>query len=208
MNIAIFGASGQSGAFIVQQALEKGFHVTAVVRSPEKITLKHPNLKVLKGDILSGAGLDQALAGQQVVISALGPTTLKATTVYSEGGKNILDAMRKNNVNRFICMTSAGVEDHDPSFPFFYKLVVKRMLREVYADATVFEKQLQLVKDIDWTIVRPTYLNNKQFTGVYRVSPRFTPKGGSKISRADVAHFILQEVTENKWISKTPTLAY
>lgn len=208
MNIAIFGASGPTGILLVQQALEQEHQVTALVRNPDKLTLTHPNLKIVKGDVFSGPSFENILSGQDIVLSALGATQMGATTIYTEGGKNIIEAMRKNNVKRFICMTSAGVEEQDPSFPFIYKLMIKPMLRKIYADAIVFEKQLQSIKDIDWTIVRPTALNNKPITRNYRVSPRFSPKGGAKISRADVAHFIMEEVNQNKWIGKTPTLAY
>jgi putative NADH-flavin reductase len=209
MKLAIFGASGPTGKLVVQQALEQGHRVTAFVRSPEKFTQSHSDLTVIKADALSPSTFENHLKGHDVVLSALGiGQSFKDTALYSESGKNIIEAMRKSGVNKFICLTSGGVEDDDPSFEFIYKLIFKRLLRKPYNNMKKLESYLQSVNDIDWIIVRPSRLVDTPLTGVYRVSARYAPKGGSKISRADLAQFMLKQLNSNEWLRKTPTLTY
>jgi putative NADH-flavin reductase len=209
MKIALFGASGPTGVLVVQQALEKGHLVTAFVRSPEKFTQSHPDLTVIKADVLLPSTFENKLKGHDIVISTLGiGQSFKDTTLYSESGKNIIEAMRKSGVKKFICLTSGGVEDDDPSFEFIYKLVFKRLLRKPYNNMKKLESYLQSVSDIDWIVIRPSRLIDTPLTGIYRVSPRYAPKGGSKISRADLAQFILKQLNSNEWLRKTPTITY
>ncbi len=209
MKLAVFGASGPTGKLVVQQALEQGHKVTAFVRSPEKFNLSNPDLTVIKADALTPSTFENHLEGHDVLLSALGiGQSFKDTTLYSESGNNIIEAMRKSGVNKFICLTSGGVEDDDPSFEFIYKLVFKRLLRKPYNNMKKLESYLQSVNDIDWIIVRPSRLVNTPLTGVYRVSARYAPKGGSKISRADLSQFILKQLDSNEWVRKTPTLTY
>ena len=77
-----------------------------------------------------------------------------------------------------------------------------------YNNMKKFESYLQSVTDIDWIIVRPSRLIDTPLTGVYRVSARYAPKGGSKISRADLAQFMLKQLNSGEWLRKTPTLTY
>lgn len=72
MNIIVFGATGGTGQQLVSQAIEKGLHVTAFVRSPEKMAIKHPNLVVFKGDVLHYEQVERAMIGQEAVLCALG----------------------------------------------------------------------------------------------------------------------------------------
>jgi putative NADH-flavin reductase len=209
MKLAIFGASGPTGKLVVQQALEQGHKVTAFVRSPEKFTQSHRDLTVIKADALSPSTFENHLKGHDVVLSALGiGQSFKDTALYSESGKNIIEAMRKSGVKKIICLTSGGVEDDDPSFEFIYKLIFKRLLRKPYNNMKKLESYLQSVNDIDWIIVRPSRLVDTPLTGVYRVSARYAPKGGSRISRADLAQFMLKQLNSNEWLRKTPTLTY
>lgn len=209
MNLAIFGASGPTGKLVVQQALEKGHHVTAFVRNPDIFTLSHSNLSVVKADALVPSTFEKHLSGHHAVLSALGiGQSFKETSLYSESGRNIVEAMQNSNVKRFICLTSGGVEDNDPSFGFIYRIVFKPLLRKPYMDMKKLEQYLQSVNDIEWIIVRPSQLVDTPLTEVYRVSPKYAPKGGSKISRADLAHFMLKQVDTDEWLYKTPTITY
>lgn len=209
MKIVIFGASGPTGIHLVQQALEQGHRVTAMIRNPEKFQISHPNLQVQKADALVPSSFENALPGHEVVLSALGiGQSFKDTIIYSESGKNIIDAMRKNGIKRFICITSGGVEDNDPSFGLLYKFIFKPLLRKPYKNMKMLEAYLQDNKDIDWVVVRPSQLTDTPRSGNYRVSAHYAPKGGSKISRADLADFMLKQIASEEWLHKTPTLAY
>jgi putative NADH-flavin reductase len=111
MNLIVFGASGGTGKEIVQQALEAGHHVTAFVRNPTKMALQHPHLTVFQGDVLDGAGVEQAIAGQDAVISALGPTRPPQPGMMETAAKHIVTAMQKAGIRRLVSTTGAGVRD-------------------------------------------------------------------------------------------------
>ncbi|MBK7741769.1 MAG: SDR family oxidoreductase [Saprospiraceae bacterium] len=209
MKIVVFGASGPTGQEVVKQALKQDIEVTAIVRQPEKFNIKDSKLDLVQGDVFVSSSYEEALFGKDVVISCLGiGRSFRATTIYSKGGKNIISAMRKAGVKKFICLTSAGLEDNDPSFEFIYKLIFKPLLKKPYSDMKLLESYLQSVTDINWIAVRPSQLTNSPMTGGYRVSPLFTPHGGSRISRADLAHFILKQLYSDEWHGKTPTISY
>lgn len=209
MNVVIFGATGPTGQQLVQQALEQGHQVTAVARTPSKLTLRHERLRVVQGDALDPASVDRVVRGAEVVLSALGVgRQFGATTVYSEGGRNILEAMLRHGVRRFVGIGSGGVEHDDPSFGLIYKYIVKPLLlKPAYDDMARFETYLK-ASSVEWIFVRPTMLTDGPKTGIYRVSLRYAPPRGTKISRADLATFMLEQLESLDYLHQTPTLAY
>lgn len=213
MKIAVLGATGPTGQEIVNQALEQGDTVTVLARDESKITIKHDNLRIVKGDALTASDVEEVVKGQDAVISSLGGkvglTGAAHTTVYSQGAKNLVLAMRKHGVKRLVYCTSGGVEDHDPSAAWFYEHVIKPMLiQKAYDDMKLAEAVLWGLNDLETVLVRPPRLTNGAKTGVYRVSPRFVPEHGTDLSRADLAHFMLEQTRKADWVGKTPTLAY
>lgn len=213
MKIAVLGATGPTGQEVVKQALEQGHTVTVLVRDESKLQSKSDRLRVLKGDALDAAAVERLIEGQDAVISALGGkagiTGAQHTTIYSQGAKNIVLAMRKHHVKRLVFCTSGGVEDHDPNFAWVYEHVIKPLLlQKAYDDMKIAEGVLWGLEDIEWVVVRPPRLTNGPKTGVYRVSPRFAPEHGTDLSRADLAQFMLEQTQKDDWIGKTPTLAY
>jgi len=208
MKIAVFGATGKTGIQAVEQALKADYQVTAFVRNPDNFSISHTNLSVIKADVLVPSTFDTKLAGHDAVLSALGTgRRYDETTLYSEGGKNIIEAMRKAGVKRFICLTSGGVVDDLPpgndsaSTP-------KPIFNNVQLDMKRMEDYLKSFRDIEWCIIRPPELTNTEFTGKYEISHIYIPKIGRKISRADLADFMLKQITENTYLYKTPTIHY
>ena len=107
MKLLIIGGTGGTGKELIRQALEQGHHLTALVRNPEKVKIVHPNLVLIEGNVLDFDQVQKAVAGQDAVLSALGHKKfIIKTTILSEGTKNIIDAMQRHNVSRFICITS------------------------------------------------------------------------------------------------------
>src|SRR5258708_23068415 len=143
MKIVIFGANGGIGKKVVEQGLEAGHEVTAVVRRPETITLRHERLKVIRGDALNPASVQSAIAGQDAVISTVGITSHDPTTVYSEGAANMLQAMGSAGMRRFICISASGL---DPG-PLWQRVIAKPMLwrlfKESYTDLVRMEAIVQ-----------------------------------------------------------------
>ncbi|MDP4240854.1 MAG: NAD(P)H-binding protein, partial [Bacteroidota bacterium] len=109
-NIIVFGASGGTGLEVVEQALEAGHQVTAVLRNPEVFPIRHEQLKIIRGDVFNLPGYENAFFGKEIVISCLGTHKKEPTTVYSQGVTNIMQAMQKVGMDRIICLSSSGVE--------------------------------------------------------------------------------------------------
>lgn len=211
MRVLVLGATGATGRHLVEQALERGYQVTAVARTPARVAAEHPELTVVQGEALDQASIERVVPGHDAILSALGPRGMGATTIYSQPARNVLEAMRTRGGRRFICIGSGGVEDDDPSFGFVYKHVVRPLLlRRVYEDVRRMEALLRENLWAEWTVVRPSTLTDEPRTGVYRVSPRYCPPGKKDptIARADVADFMLGELERREYVHGTPTLAY
>ena len=208
MKILIFGSTGKTGRELVKQALEQGFEILAFARTPEKLDdLKHPNLSVLKGDITNYESVEQATEKAEVVISALGSPTLKKNTIVSNGTKNIIKSMNKFGIKRFICMTAlgAGKSRGEPGF-FFTYIFVPLVIKNVMADIEIQETYI-MQSNLDWTIVRPVGLTNGKKRDVYKHSEKIE-KLTLRISRADVADFILKQIESKEYLKKTPAICY
>jgi putative NADH-flavin reductase len=207
MKLIIFGATGSIGRQLVQQALEQGYLVSAFVRDPLKLGIQHPNLKIAQGDVMNLASVEQAVQGQDAVLCSLGSG--RTGTVRSEGTRNIIQAMQQAGVRRLICQTTLGAGESWENLNFFWKYIMFGfLLREVYAD---HEKQEEYVKqsDLDWIIVRPGAFVDGNLTHSYRHGfPNSDRTSKLKISRADVADFMLQQLSDDVYLHKTPALSY
>lgn len=108
MNLVIFGSTGRTGQYLVEQALEMGHTVTAFARTPAKLQMRHERLRIVQGDIHNSLAVDQAVAGQDAVLCALGRNRGEPPEMLAQGTYNILEAMKKHAVQRIICVSAAG----------------------------------------------------------------------------------------------------
>ncbi len=209
MKLVIFGSTGGVGREVVEQALQQEYTVTAFTRNPAKLDIKNPNLKIFQGDVLDLPAVEQAVGGQDGVICTLGSGPKLTGTLRSEGTRHIVKAMEKTGVQRFICQTTIGAGDSWGSLNFYWKYIMFGLiLRNVLAD---HERQEQDVKQsgLDWTIVRPGAFFEGARTGNYRHGFPGTDKTSKlKISRADVAEFILKQLADDSYVHQTPSLSY
>jgi putative NADH-flavin reductase len=199
MKLMIFGATGGTGARLLDQALAAGHDITILARNPTGGG--HENLTVLPGDVLDPRPWQSAVAGQDAVLSCLGSTDRRhATTVYSEGTANILAAMRSGGVRRLVCLSSAGL-DISPETPLPQRLVtrfvVQRLYRHGYADMAKMEKLLA-AGDTDWTVIRAPMLTDGPLTGEYRIATGAHLVNAKSVSRADLAHCVLNHVDDRE----------
>jgi putative NADH-flavin reductase len=211
MKLLVFGSTGATGKILVQQALEQRHEVTAFARDPGKVDIRHEHLRIVKGDILEYSTLLPAVDGQDVVISALGIRMLGKNTIMSEGTKNILRAMEAKQVKRFICVSSVGVGEsraQQNRLGWLYNyVVIPVLLRNMFADKDVQEDAI-MKSALDWTIVRPVILTNGPKTGQYRSLTPIDLSLGQKISRADVADFLLSQISARNHIKEAVSLSY
>jgi putative NADH-flavin reductase len=207
MKITIFGASGSVGREATKQAIEQGHEVTAFVRDPAKLGIEDVGLRIVEGDVMNAASVEQAVSGQDAVLCILGAG--RKGNVRSEGTRNIIIAMEKTGVRRLICQSSLGVGDSSGNLNFFWKYIMFGMLlREAYADHV---RQEEFIKQsgLDWTIVRPAVFTDGPRTGRYRHGFSSDASGLTlKISRADVADFLLKQLTDDTYLRKAPGLSY
>lgn len=202
LRVLVIGATGGTGRELVRQALELGHEVTAFVRKPAKLKIEHPRLRVVKGDVRDYASVEAAMRGQNAVVCALGHKRFFwPTKILSEGTRNILRAMKACNVPRFICESSLGVGSAVGRLGLIHTFFFIPLILPFYFWDRVRQEKLIEESDRDWVIVRPPVLNNKPARGNYRHSRNL---GNfiltNRIARADVADFMLKQMTDDDYV--------
>lgn len=201
--LLIVGATGGTGRQLVVQALERGYAVTAFVRDPSRLSIAHPQLTVVQGDVLDQDSVETAMRGQDAVVSALGHKRFfYPTRILSEGTRNILRAMEMQGVPRFVCETSMGIGDSAGRMGLYYTLFVIPVILPFYFWDKTRQERMIAGSNLEWVIVRPGMLTNGAKRSRYRHGRRI----GSflwtvRISRADVADFMLNQVESDTYLS-------
>lgn len=212
--VLIIGANGGIGRQCVDLALAEGHLVTAVLRNPAKLTLTHPNLQIVQGDITNPATFAKHLNNQDAIISAIGVSGGfggdKPTTLYSQGAATILQEMKSSTATRVFFISASAIET-SPVIPFFVRLIskyiIQRLLSNMYDDLRRMENIVK-ESDANWTIIRPPQLTDKPATVNYRIAINTFLKNCLKISRADVAHFMISNITNESSFKATVEIAY
>src|SRR5256714_13122817 len=202
LRILIVGATGRTGRELVRQALEQGHQVTALVRKPKKMKLEHPNLRVMKGNALDYDSVESAMRGQSAVLCALGTKRFfYPNRVASNGTTNILRAMKSCGVPRLVCESSLGIGNSVGRLGLLYTFfVVPLILPFIFYDKVRQEKLIEK-SETDWVIVRPAVLTNAPARGKYRHGRKVgNYLWTNRIARADVADFMLKQLTDDDYI--------
>jgi len=207
--VLIVGATGGTGRELVAQALERGLEVTALARNPESLGIEHPRLRVMRGDVLDYASVDAAVRGQDAVLSALGHRRyLGPTRILSDGTRNLLRAMESHGARRFVCETSLGLGDSAGRMGLYYTLFVIPVILPFYFWDKARQERAIAESRVRWVIVRPGALLNGPKRGVRRHGRGV----GSflwtvAIPRADVAEFMLDQLTDDTHVGSAPGVA-
>jgi len=225
MKLTIFAATGGIGRQILEQAVDAGHDVTAVVRHPQKLPDElSSQIRVVSADLAAPdpAMLTSAVQGADGVLSGLGPRSKAETGIAARGTQAILAAMKAAGARRIVVVSAAPIgtvpspgrpnpPKHDPGDGFIMQHLlnplVKTALRQNYADLARMEDILR-DSDLDWTAVRPPRLTDKPLTGTYRTAHGQNLRRGLVISRADVAHYMLRAVGQPETIKQTIGVAY
>jgi putative NADH-flavin reductase len=203
MKITVFGASGKTGEILVNEALASGHQVCAYVRSNTSIQLVHPNLNVVVGQLNETDKLQSAMDGSDACISTLGGGSLfQHNPEVVAGIANIVQVMEALDVKRLIYMSSIGAGESRNLMPQPFRFIVADVLLRVpLADHMTNEKRIMQSK-LEWTIVRPGGLTNGPVTGKIKHGTENVPmKGSQSISRSNVAHFILEQLTHTTYLN-------
>ncbi len=209
MKILIIGATRGVGKALLEIALEDNCDVTVLARIPEKIEISHPQLRVVKGDALDAKSIEAVAEGQEAICSCIGvPITFKSVDLFSKAARNILVAVKQNPGQKYIAVTGIGAGESKGHGGFLYDKIFKPLLlKNIYADK---DREEEIIKGsgVDWMIVRPAGLTNGKRTGQYHIFNDLKGVTSKRISRLDVADFILKQLKNPTQFSKTPLLTY
>lgn len=207
MKLVIFGATGSIGREVVNQALSQGHAVTAFAREASRVGIEHPNLRIALGDVMDPISVENAIQGHDAVLCSIGAD--RKGSVRAEGTRNIINAMERLGIRRLICQSSLGVGNSRGNLNAFWKYIMfGLLLRPAYADHVRQEEYVRQ-SNLDWTIVRPGAFIDGERTGQYRHGFPGTDKTTKmKISRSDVADFMLRQLFDTKYLYRSPGLSY
>ena len=208
MKVIIFGATGTVGALAVRRMLADGHQVAAFARHPERLEINDPALRRVAGDAADEAAVAEAIAGHDAVVVTLGAGTSRKSVVRSTGTMNVIRGMQAHGVSRLICQSTLGAHESWSNLNFFWKRIMfGLLLRPAYAD---HQRQEEIVaaSGLDWTLVRPSAFTDGPATNQYLHGFAPTIKGlALKISRADVAGFVLRQLTDQTYLGRAANLS-
>lgn len=206
--LLVLGATGGTGQHVVAQALEQGHEVTAFVRDPAKLQTRHERLHVTVGPIESTGALEDTMKGQDVVISTLGRgLLLKSDHLIERSAPRMLAAMQSAGIGRLIFTSAIGVGDAFSEAPLFSKLVIRVLLKDIYRDKLIGENLIRK-SDLHWTIVQPAGLTNGPLTRRYRAGEHLRHRSFATVSRADLAHFLVSQLDDRRYVRTIVQLGY
>jgi putative NADH-flavin reductase len=200
MKLTVFGATGGTGRQVVDQALDAGHLVRAVVRDPTKLDVDRTALEVVVADVMDPGALVDAVRDRDAVISAIGSRAGRApTTVCADSARSIVEAMHRAGSKRLVVVSGTGPfdEGQGPGMRYLLKPLAGLFLKHVFADMVAMEAVVR-ASGLDWTIVRPPRLTDKPFTGRYRTRYEADLPHNFTVSRADVAHLILKVCADDE----------
>ncbi len=208
MKLVVFGATGGTGQAIVSQALSQGSQVVAFARRPEAVTAQGANLTIAQGDVLDREAVSKAVAGCDVILSALG--TRGGPSALVEGTRNILDAAKANGGLKSLWVSSFGVGDSIEQMGWFTRNVIANMFLKSTLEEKAEQEKLIMESGLPWIIARPGGLTDGPLTGQYQCVPSSAKVSLNRvqISRADVADFLLKNLTDQRWLGQAVGLAY
>ncbi|MFT2020405.1 NAD(P)-dependent oxidoreductase [Streptomyces sp. 796.1] len=201
MRITLFGATGRMGQLLTQLALDAGHEVTAYARTPGKLRITHPKLSVVAGQLDDEEAILEAVRTADAVIEGVGSE--------SEATRRIITAMDAAGVKRLVAVSTCSVPDPDDlpdgrlkTLVHFVKTAAPRAYAEVRAAA-----QAVRASDLDWTLIRVAELNDKAASGFVKVGHYGHGTVGLSVSRADMAAFLLSQVSDSAYVRSAPAIS-
>ncbi|MBB6110018.1 Putative NADH-flavin reductase [Mucilaginibacter lappiensis] len=207
MNITIIGATSGVGLSCVKKALAKGHKVTALSPRAQQLLQDEPMLTKINGSATSLADLKEAIKNADAILVCINTKKKKGTTLFSEMANVVIPAMEEICPDAVILVISGfGVGNSRPYLGFFMKLIINLLLKDQYDDKAVMESLFARSK-LKWEMVRPGILSDASPTGKYQIFPSLFKKMKiGKITKDDLADFMIKEAGEKKFLLKTPAI--
>ncbi len=212
MKVAIFGASGATGRLLTQRCADAGHQITALLRHPETFPLRLL-VRAVPGSAFDSAAVAQTIEDADVVLSALGARSLKKEDVLERAMPRIVAAMQHQRVRRLIVLGSAGARpDALARQPAWRRWMVENLVYNTLLKWPVASQRSQYAtlstSGLDWTMAMPPMLTNSRGRGKWRIDPDALPPNATRISREDVADFMMQQIDDSQWIGKAVYLSW
>ena len=203
MKLLILGATGPTGSQLVRQSLEAGHAVAALVRDRAKVS---EAIEVIQGDATDSGVVAASVRGRDAVLSALGTSKSFKGGIMTRAVTVLVPAMEQAGVKRLLLVSAFGVGESFNDASAIQKFFFRTVLRSIYGDKATADAMIE-ASPLQWTIVRPVALANTRRTGNYRVGEHLKLSGFPRVSRADVADFMIRELNEQRWVRKTVVIA-
>ncbi len=211
MKLALFGATGSTGLHIIEEALKQGYVLSVYTRDAKKLAALAGKVEVVVGDLQDRDAIAKCIQGADAVISALGPNSFKVEgdRPVMHGLSNIMTAMRQLGVRRLLQVSTASYRAPQDGFALnslagvlFFKVMVRKAYDDIRATGALIANS-----DLDWTLVRIPFLKDGPANGKIDVGWYGRTKLGSKLSRGNLAEFLVQQITDKKFVRAAPGIA-
>jgi len=208
MRLTVLGATGLTGMEIIKQSLVGGHEITAVARNPARLGEFQSRVRVVQGDATDPKAVDEAVAGTEAVLCVLGHAKGSPLDLFSKSASNIIASMRAHGIKRLVVLTNIAVKDPRDSPRLYHRFLrfLLNLTRGQMCRDTVDEAKIISESALDWTIVRAVILTNGPPSGRYRTG-MLDHSAGTRISRADVANFMIVCAVESKYIRARPLIS-
>jgi putative NADH-flavin reductase len=209
VKLAVLGATGSVGRELVTQALDAGHTVTALVRQPASAGEVDDRATIVGGDVTSIDAVNRVVDGNDAVVSALGHAKGSPDDVLARGISNVIAAMQAKGVDRLVVLSSPAVGDPQDRPGLKYRVARVFLRAAIPAVVRDHREQARLVEEsgLAWTLVRgPVVFTDGPHTGRYHAGP-ITPETGARVSRADLADFMLASATDGMFVRELPLVS-
>lgn len=211
MKIALFGATGPTGKYIINEALKQGYDLSVYTRDARKLKEFEGRIKVVTGDLKNAKAIAECIEGADAVISALGPNSIKVEgqRPVMNGLTNIITAMKKSGAKRLVQISTAAYRDPRDGFDFkahamvtVFRIIANKAYDDIKATG-------ELVRDsgLDWTLVRIPNLKDGPASGSIDIGWYGQKKLASKLSRGNLAKFLVDQVPSRDFVRAAPAIA-
>ena len=201
MRILVLGGTGRTGSLVARVARTAGHDVRLLVRDPSRLD-DVAEMQVLTGDATDRGDVDRALEGREGLISALGSPSVLRSDIATPAASLFVPLAQSRQVERLIVMSAFGVGATYDQSSFLVRVAFSTALRSLYRDKTVADDIVRR-SDLDWTIVHPVTQTDDDRSGRVTATERVTGRETLKVSRIDVAEFLVACLTSSEWSRKT-----
>jgi uncharacterized protein YbjT (DUF2867 family) len=193
MNVLVFGTADHTSRAVVAEMLAADHEVTAVFPPGTRVAPPHERLNVVDGHVTDPSVVDEAVEGKDAVVSVVGVTSRRPTTLYSEAAANIVEALEGGEPRRVVCLSSSRIDADGPGLSLarriYTNLIIHRRYRNVLNDMARMEHELRL-SDLDWTMIRPATVIPGRARGVHRTAVGGHVPPGRAVTTGDLGRYL------------------